>query len=165
MTGDERLLVLAGGLEAGAATMKARSLFNLKGWVQKFPGDKPEDFEIKDIKEIPCGFAGCAAGFGAAMPELRKEGLHLERECNYERHQLCPVFGVGRGWQALDMFFELRETEVYYLFDEDYYLPEERTDPLAVAARIRALVQKRPTTEQIRDQVDEATNVSINRGY
>lgn len=96
----------------------------------------------------PCGAVCCAIGLACLDPVLRSQGLELRGLVVFLND---PEDGWLAGFAAAERFFGLdalpgfdgedRHYEVVdWLFQPSAYPPEQRTDPKAVAARVREVI-------------------------
>jgi hypothetical protein len=120
---SDLLLQLAAALEA---PMPAGFTFNMREWLRP-----------RYVRDLPCGFAGCAVGLGSTLPgweqlEIEVTGLPL-------------IFKDGeplRHYAAVAAHLEIEIEQAEYLFSPHSYClePGEQISPLDVASRIRAFV-------------------------
>ncbi len=133
MTQRERLERLADLLDTDPATWPT-------------DGDAPVGFRMQTdwlCRTPSCGTVCCVAGLAALDPVLRADGLSLDGEPD-RRHRYVvatnPATGRAEvGYRAAAAFFG-----VTHLFDPDEYPESDRTDPTAVAARIRKYAAELP---------------------
>lgn len=76
-----------------------------------------------------CGTTACACGLATTVPALRKAGMVLDSNGDL----------VG-GFATVEAVFDLSREDSYELFIDTYYEHRDRTDPLAVADKITALL-------------------------
>lgn len=95
--------------------------FDMNNWGY----NKEEEGEL-----FTCGFAGCAAGWGASIPELRKDGLSLVRmpESTYaDVFFTTPDGKVLDSFDALEEFFDIDHDTCLSIFSGiDYVDPDGR---------------------------------------
>lgn len=145
MTPDERLLVLAGALEANAKNPKGMR-FDLDTWLEG-PGT-PWYTPWGSLPEPArnCGTVGCAVGLAMLIPALQADGLN-QLHSNPRRRGRWPEFGFDKEWAAVEKFFGLNEEESKKLFRSDRYPVNSPTKGAAaevmVAERIRSVVANR----------------------
>ena len=98
---------------------------------------KPEEFNL-------CGWAGCAIGHAATLPEFQAEGLVMEVRGMLKLE--VPCRGEDRAWEAIRSLFGLSEDrrDVIYLFHADEYASGRKTTPTEVADRIRKFLDDHP---------------------
>jgi hypothetical protein len=124
LTGNQKLEILAKFLEE-LDTTKVK--FEMDYW-----GILP--LEKEDEEAWSCGFAGCAAGWGASIPELRAAGLEFHK---YGR-SFSLVYDGYMSENALAAFFEIDlETVDRFFMPSTYQIKIEDITPKKVAARIR----------------------------
>lgn len=85
---------------------------------------------------LNCGTAACAVGAAGLTKWFQKEGLSINN--NSFNSQLIPYYGDDRGWDAVNLFFDIDDVVSTYLFETDSY---SRATPKMVADRIRELLQ------------------------
>lgn len=118
----ERLLILADYLEEVVA--REPESFDMRVWWEQRPN-------------YECGYAGCAIGHAARIPEFAEAGFHLST-APITRN--TPEFEDEQGFLAIGKFFDITSSEAYALFFRANY--SGWNDPFEVAARIRELVTK-----------------------
>lgn len=93
-----------------------------------------------------CGYAGCAMGHAAQMPEFQRRGLSLDELDDHRGVRsmnicyLTPGNKLRRGFSAVESLFNIDFDQALHLFHADSYPADEITDPAAVARRIREFV-------------------------
>lgn len=132
----ERLLKLAALLEVDADKTDGIK-FNLETW-----GDATEGYVSHS-----CGTTACAVGLAIVSGAFKDEGLNNADEMDEPGEDglrsVWPGFGDLQGWPAVRAFFDLDRSESEFLFDQDEYPEEYRTEAKGeryVAARIREFV-------------------------
>ena len=90
-----------------------------------------------------CKTTACAIGHFAIHPWFRKKGLKMIK--NYSpfgngKPTYSPVYKEFKEFEGVAKFFKIDVTQAYYLFTPDAYISSERTNPKAVAKRIRAVM-------------------------
>lgn len=105
--------------------------FDLSVWSsgRSAPGDKRAN----------CGTVGCAVGWGAACPQLRRMGLGLDGG--------YPRYGHLSFWEAVEAFFGLSADEAESLFHEDCYTAGRGTRLPTVIKRIESFIRKHEKAE------------------
>lgn len=139
-----RLQVMETFLRTRAVKLKGK--FDLEQWVPKdqelidhiFNGRNHTDFQANP-KTMDCGFAGCVMGWAAVLPSFRRLGLRLEKDNEYDL-VVYPLYNGRTDWGAVHELFGLDSQDAQYLFSSSEYNPDEWTDPLAVAKRIREFI-------------------------
>jgi hypothetical protein len=143
VTGAARLAVLAAALESwaetGVAPVTDLRHFHLATWYfdpTRGVGGDPriaddEELGVADPACFDCGTTTCAMGLAALLPELREQGLTLNRYG-------APVYAYYVQFSAVRRFFKIDMDTALNLFKMESYPVEERGDPGAVARRIRA---------------------------
>lgn len=87
-----------------------------------------------------CGTAACAVGLACLSLAFKDEGLTSLKMLS---GHIVPVFGGDTSWEAVDAFFGLTKKQSTRLFQNDSYaISRGPQAAIAVAARIRALVQR-----------------------
>ena len=104
MTGMQRLTILRNFLRDNAEKLMSDNSFNLEIWGV--------------YSQPPCGFSGCAVGWGANISELKKEGLTLRKLC---WDFVEPAYNGSRGVSAVRSFFNLPSELITFMFLEHYY--------------------------------------------
>jgi hypothetical protein len=82
-----------------------------------------------------CGTSACAIGEACYIPALRARGL------KFNRYEWRPQYLCLLGLSAAAEFFGLTPSESAYLFMPISYLVNDWHSPLAVAARITAMLE------------------------
>lgn len=106
------------------------------------PHDAPlfEDKGEEGILPIECRTAGCAVGWGiVGIPAFREQGLKLQR---WADHSATVTYANLIDYSAVAGFFELDQPTTRLLFSSVCYSEAQRTDPKAVARRIRIHLAK-----------------------
>ena len=94
--------------------------FDLSVWVKL----------TRDTPSPECGFAGCAVGWAAQIPEFKALGFGLGGIL-----ESCPEFEGRHSWQAVEDFFGLRFNDCANLFTSVAY-NEYHATPKEVSERI-----------------------------
>ena len=130
MTFKERRDILADFLEFEVQPRLNGAKFDMRGWghVDDDHAMPPRSNSFKRLSE--CGFAGCAAGWGAFCPALKKEGIPVER---------CSGI-LYTTFSQLAAFFGLGEAATEKVFSPDEYPDEEPVTIPMVVKRLRAAV-------------------------
>jgi len=109
--------------------------FDIGQWVSE--PDNPYD----------CGTAACAAGWMARDAEFRAEGLVLTDESCVSVG--FPAFELDVGFLAMAKFLDIDYDESCQCFDECYYDGDTPPTAADVAARMRALMKKKPRASAV----------------
>jgi hypothetical protein len=83
-----------------------------------------------------CGTTACALGLAALDPRFNSEGLALSPYG-------IPKFDDEAGFDAARKFFDLDWEANHHLFSADHYPSALQDSPLAVADRVRRLLEAR----------------------
>jgi hypothetical protein len=97
------------------------------------------------LKRVECGTTACAVGLACLSGAFAADGLTYE----IEKRGMIPLYGDCDNWEAVEAFFGLTRKQSTLLFSADEYLEGSGT-PLAVAKRIRALVDRSRRAAQSR---------------
>jgi hypothetical protein len=103
---------------------------------------------VKDGQLIDCRTVGCAIGWGIVLlPIFKERGLTFSQPC---RSGGYDVLGIeyrppnprehNVGMYAVERFFDLSTTVAHWLFVAHEYSVPERSNPKAVASRIREVL-------------------------
>lgn len=137
MTFEERRKTLADFLEFEVQPRLDGAKFDMGTWGsvdnETGRGIPPRSNDIDRLSE--CGFAGCAAGWGAFCPALKKEGIPVRRRVSF----------VAASYDELADFFglDMDNTErIFNPFRYDVDAYEDVTIP-EVVERLRAAVDAR----------------------
>lgn len=88
-----------------------------------------------------CGTAACAMGFATTIPAFKRAGLTLAvRAYDDGRGMSLDADVIFKGRYDLHGFFAISEHDFWELFGSDSYAQKDRTNPLAVAEKITALL-------------------------
>jgi hypothetical protein len=96
-----------------------------------------------DLSTWQCGTAACAVGHAARDPQFQIEGLRLSSPL--AGYPTIVIDGEElKHWDAVQVFFELREDQAYALFNEDAYRYNGIPNPRAmhVVARINDMIAR-----------------------
>lgn len=101
--------------------------------------------EVTDhIVKAGCETTGCAIGWCASIPEFREAGFHLvvnRSSSSYPNGHAYPRYKGLDGFSAVARFFGIEDfATVDHLFWSGDYPEADRRNPLAVVARIEALI-------------------------
>ena len=127
-TGLGRLIFLANFLDT-----VPKSRFDLDSW-------RSTTNEISDRQFLSknCGTTACAVGWACTLPQFQALGLKF-RQYPVLSRKGKPDKG---GWDAVEEFFDIKQTESAYLFLASRY-EESESGPSDVAARISKFVLDR----------------------
>lgn len=90
-----------------------------------------------DLRTWKCGTAACAIGHAAMDPWFQKQGLILTGTSGDIE---WPAYKRWTEFEAAAAFFGVKDNVAYELFGPAAYEDADLTNPLAVADRIRALL-------------------------
>lgn len=125
--------------------MNKRRLLKLAEFLETVPRDRFDyskwaSSEWGGKKDLSCGTTACALGWATAMPMFQKIGLKLTRD---EDGYVFVVDSSGReGFKAAEAAFDVTWQASAYLFDPYYSKLGLHASPKAVAAHIRAFVER-----------------------
>lgn len=85
---------------------------------------------------VDCGYSACAVGHACLSHKLRAEGLSYFID---DEHEMAPLFGELKRWDAVREFFDLEEEEAYEFFIDERYVTGNVTAK-NVATKIRVTV-------------------------
>lgn len=106
--------------------------------LEKLPDDRVDMLmweEKKAMAEfnpetLECGFAGCAIGWAITagiIPGLKWMGTHPVDRAPY--YHPDPEEFAEQSWMAVEAALGLNENQAMYLFNADYYVPDENKEP------------------------------------
>jgi len=108
-----------------------------KKYIGKTKKGKPFKGKANNVIPIQCKTVGCALGWAATLPELRRAGLKLVRnEFGFEEYAV-PEYKGSKGFYAAVGFFDISMNQAEYLFDPMDYGERNVRDIDYVANRIR----------------------------
>lgn len=100
--------------------------------------------ERGEFLPIDCKTVGCAVGWGITLiPEFREAGLRFAATPIEITEAAGIVYGDKTDIYAAAHFFEIHQVEAHRLFLGSSYQCHERSDPKAVAKRIRELLESK----------------------
>lgn len=89
---------------------------------------------------VECQTAGCAVGWATSMPEFNKLGLYLDAfehsPIYFDKNDKCTYYSTT----AVCAFFHIDGVIFCELFLKKFYTEKQSRDPVAVAQRIREVV-------------------------
>jgi hypothetical protein len=92
------------------------------------------------LKQISCGFAGCAMGWAALHPPFQEAGLHLHLFIR-DGYQFSHItYEDYEEYEAAAYFFDIPKKEAEYLFDPSKYGITKPTQAM-VSDRITELLE------------------------
>jgi hypothetical protein len=106
--------------------------------------DLPEPFEfdlnlwLAPRRFTHKGYCGCALGLATLRPTFQKHGLRMGVSAVVLDK---PDGDFSFGMMAARDLFDLPIWQVRFLFDREHYRPNQRSNPLLVAERIRQVIQ------------------------
>lgn len=122
-------------LERALRNLKSNEGFNMNHWAKD---KKPSN------QQLSCGTQACAVGLATTLPSWKKEGVSLrQRNCGDGTTVFdIEIFGEITMYGGLAHLLEITFEECEFLFCPGEYPDHHLHNPLAVAERIRKVIDE-----------------------